>query len=232
MSVSATEFAKSDEQLAADKKFQQSLAHFNAPAPKALVETAVKSLEAKKHTVKVVDSDKEAVAYLGGLLKDGVSLSMGASTTLQQIGFIDYLKTQDARINNLKGKAAAAAAAGNMAEHGALLHQGASADVFLSSVAAISAEDGAIIGVDLSGSRVNGWLASKHLVLVTGSNKVVKDLAEAEQRVQYQLALESARVRVAYKIPGSAVNNKLVINGGNPFGPRITVVIINQAWGF
>ena len=192
----------------------------------------MKALTEKKHTVKVVETEKEACDYLASLLKDGTSVSMATSYTLHEIGLVDYLKTRDSSINNYKGKAAAAAAAGNMGEYYALIGKGLGADVFYTSVSAVT-EDGDIFAADLSGTRVGGWFAAKQLVIVLGSNKIVANDEAAEKRLyDYQLKVESARVRVAYKVPASAVINKVEIRAANPFGPRTTVVIVNKSLGF
>lgn len=205
---------------------------YSAPATKESVEKTAKALEAKQHVVKVVNDEKEAVAFLGSLLKDGVSVSTAGSQTLQEIGFVDYLKENDARINNFKGKAAKAAADGNQAEHGALLAQGLGADYFFSSVSAVT-EEGNIFAADLTGTRIGGWHAAKHLVIVLGSNKIVANDEEAEKRLtDYQYKLESARVRVAFGIPSSTIVNKVAVRAANPFGPRTTVVIINKPFGY
>jgi len=156
---------------------------------------------------------------------------MATSLTLQQIGFIEYLKKRENLIN-YKGQAAAAAEKGDMALQGELLAKGLGADVFLSSVSAVT-EEGDIFAADLSGTRVGGWFAAKHLVVVLGSNKIVANEAAAEKRLNdYQLKLESARVRVAYKVPASAVINKVAVRAANPFGPRTTVVIVKKSLGF
>lgn len=120
---SASEWAKNDAQLVADDAFKAVYGKYSTPVSQEALDKTVKALEEKKHTVKVVENEKEAVEYLASLVKDGVSVSMGTSLTLEQIGFIEYLKSQDMRINNLKGKAAAAAASGNMALHQELLQQ-------------------------------------------------------------------------------------------------------------
>lgn len=71
--------------------------------------------------------------------------------------------------------------------------------------------------------------------MVVGANKVVKDIEAARKRQQeYCLALESARVRVAYGIPASSINNTIEINGANPFAApgRFIVVIVEESLGF
>jgi hypothetical protein len=216
----------------ADAAFKGAYEKFSKPAPKEAVDKAVKALQDKKHTVKVVDSEKDALEYIKSLLKEGQSISMGTSQTLQEIGLIEWLKENDAKYNNLKGKAAAAAMAGNMAEHAKLLNQGFLADTYLSSVSAVS-QEGDIFSADLTGTRIGGYLTAGQLIIVLGSNKIVANEAEAEKRLwDYQLKVESARVRVAYGVPASAVINKIAIRSSNPFHSRITVVIVNKSLGF
>ena len=221
-----------DAELKADTAFQSVLAKYSAPASEQSIEKTAKALTDKKHTVKVVADEKEAVAYLAAELKDGMSVSTAGSQTLAEIGFIEYLKSRDGNIINYKGLAAAAAAAGNMAEHQALLEKGFLADSFYSSVSAVS-EEGDIFAADFSGSRVAGWFAAKRLIIVLGSNKIVANEVEADKRLyDYQYKLESARARVAYKIPGSSVNNKAAMRAANPYGPRTTIVIVKKSLGF
>merc|ERR1711964_82480 len=109
-----------------------------------------------------------------------------------------------------------------------------SADVFFTSVCAI-AEDGELYAVDLSGTRVGGFLASKHLVVVAGTHKIVKDHAAVLERTEkYCLTMESARVRDAYKIPGSQIVNVVQVNQKSPMSGkgRLTVVLIKEALGY
>lgn len=225
-------YAKSDEYLKVDAKFAKYSEKFGKAADDAKLEATVKALEKKGHSVKVFSDEKEAVAFLNSLIPDGSSVSMGASTTLHQIGFIDSLKARDAKINNFKAKSAAAGAAGDMAASSKFLKEGATADVFLSSCSAIT-QDGNLTVADLTGSRLSGWMAAGKLVVVAGTNKIVKDDAEAEERlVEYQLKLESARVRDVYKAPGSAIVNRVKVDSSNPYGSRITVVLIKKSLGY
>ena len=212
--------------------FAKAYAKYSKTASPELLAKTVKALEAKKHIVKVVKNEKEAQEYLQSLIPDGSSVSMGGSTTLDQIGFVEEIKKRDDKITNYKGKAVAAMMTGDMATYGKLVHQGYLADTFLSSCSAISA-DGDLFVVDMTGSRWGGWASAGKLVVVTGSNKLVENEAEAEARIQYQYQLESARVRVAYKIPASQISNKVVMKNVNPMAPpRVHVVIIEKSLGF
>jgi len=174
---------------------------------------------------------KEAADYVNALIPTGASLSQAFSTTLIQTGIVDALKARS-DVNNFKAKAVAAMASGDTAGYAKFARQGASADFFLSGVAAITA-DGNLHCVDASGSRLSGWHAAGKLVVVASTSKIVSNDAEAEERVGFQYQLESARVRVAYGIPHSSLNNRVVMRSGNPWGPRVIVVLISEeALGF
>lgn len=88
-------------------------------------------------------------------------------------------------------------------------------------------EDGKLVHADLSGSKVGGVaFGAGNVIVLVGSNKIVKDEAEAYKRThEFALAAESARARDAYGVPASAVVNYEVIRQANPFNPgRIQVV--------
>lgn len=106
--------------------------------------------------------------------------------------------------------------------------------MFFTSVTAIS-QEGELAAVDLTGTRVGGFLAAKELVVVAGTQKIVPDHAAVLQRTnEYCLAVESARVRDAYKIPGSQIVNSVSMKGKSPFSPapRLTVILIKHAYGY
>lgn len=224
---SAIEFAQSDAQLIKDSAFQESIITFNSPASDDVLAKAVKALEEKNHKVRVFETGKEATEYISSLIQDGTSVSLATSMTIAEIGLVDVLKTRDDKITNYKAMAAAAEDAGKQF---AFLGKGLSAQTFVSSVGAVST-DGNIHASDWTGTRIGGWLSSGHLVLVLGSNKIVTP-DQVEARMQYQLALESARARVVYGVLASAELNSTTIRSGNPYGARITLVIVKTSLGF
>jgi len=225
---------KSDPQI-------KSLAYdvYDKPAASQSVLAAQKSLIAKFHTCSVVKSGAEALEELKTILGDHKSsISLGYSTTLEQIGFHSFLKSKECQdIKNYKGEAAAADAK-DRAKASELRVSGLSADIFFTGVAAIS-EDGVIVSADASSTRIGGLTAAKKkAVIVVGANKIVKDEKAAMARLtDYQLPLESARARVAYAAygsKGSQIAYQAVIKTGTMFLPqRIHVIIIDGlSYGF
>jgi len=165
------------------------------------------------------------------LLQQGSTASYGGSTTLQQIGFLAALKARSGEVRCFRDDAEQTG--GDTKKYMALMRQGAAADYYVSSCSAIT-EAGALYAVDASSTRIAGWLNAGKLIVVAGTNKLVKDDAEAQERThKYQFPLESARCRVDYKgVPGSSVNNEVCIRRAYPDMPRVTVVLVEQALGF
>ena len=142
----------------------------------------------------------DAVKLLDGLIAAKSTVSYGGSTTLNQVGLLAAIKTRK-DVTCYRDLAGEAMAKGDMAGFAANVRQGASADIFLSSVDAIEASTGALHAVDASGSRICGWFSAGQLVIVAGTNKIVENEAEATDRLeQFQYKLESARCRAAHKV--------------------------------
>jgi len=194
------------------------------------IETTKKALEAKKYDVHIVHDEKEALEAIKKLVPNGASVYATGSTTLQEIGFIEYLKGQTP-YDNLKAKILSET---DPVKQGELWDKAYTADYFFSSTTAVT-HNGEFLAADASGTRVGGFVSSKNLVIVMGSNKIVADKATAHKRTQEcSLPMESARARVVYKVPGSVINNLVEINGPNPYGKpgRIHFIIVKKSLGF
>jgi len=193
------------------------------------------AIESKGHKATVVKDRAEALEAIKKLIPKGSSVLNGGSTTLGEIGFVDYLKGETPW-NNLHTPILAEKDMGKQSE----LRRKAitAADYYLSSVSAVTVT-GEFIACDLTGTRVGSFThAASNVVLVVGSNKIVQDLEAARARQRdYCLPLESARVRIAYAAMGvkaSQINNSLEITSGNPFAPpgRYHVILVNESLGY
>jgi len=193
------------------------------------VENTKKGLEAAGLKASVVHNAKEALELLKTLVK-GTDTFAAHSTTLNEIGFTDYAKNQtDFPSHNTKILTET-----DYSKSADLRRQGMSATNFITSANAVG-QDGSITITDASGSRTGGiTYAAKNVFVVIGSNKIVKDKAEAQKRTyEFSLPIESARARVAYGTPGSAIKYEVVVHGGSAWRPGgIHVIIIKQVLGF
>ncbi|TPX31185.1 hypothetical protein SmJEL517_g05398 [Synchytrium microbalum] len=204
-------------------------AKYYVKASDASIANVKAALEKKTHKVHIVETGADALAKIKELIPAKATVMTGGSTTLVSIGFTGFLsktKNADLPFVNL-GEAIFAEKDQGKAANMRRLALGA--DVFVSSVSALS-EEGDIVACDLTGTRVGGFLACGTLVIVTSSQKIVPTYADAIKRTEeFALAVESARVRVAYKIPASTAANWLSIRAGNPFAPgRIHVIIVKD----
>ncbi|KAF8929745.1 hypothetical protein EDD21DRAFT_361115 [Dissophora ornata] len=221
-----TALVKSDAQLAALADH-----HYTKTVSAERVNAAKAGLEANGFKVHIVNSRGEAFETLKSLIPAGVSLNNAHSTTLEEIGFITYLKGETPW-NNVHAQILAET---DYAKQGELRRTiGSTVDYYLTSMSAIT-EDGKLAHADLSGSKVGGVaFGAGNVIVVAGTNKIVKDEDEAWKRTnEFALAAESARARDAYGVPASAIVNYEVIRKANPFNPnRIQVVLVNDALGF
>ncbi|KAG0046649.1 hypothetical protein BGZ83_008205 [Gryganskiella cystojenkinii] len=217
---------KSDAQLAAlaGHKYTKVVSAERVAAAKA-------GLEANGFKVTVASSRGEAFETLKSLIPAGSSVNNAHSTTLEEIGFITYLKGETPW-NNVH---ATILAEKDYAKQGELRRTiGSTVDYYLTSMSAVT-EDGKLAHADLSGSKVGGVaFGAANVIVVVGTNKIVKDEDEAWTRTnEFALAAESARARDAYGVPASAISNYEVIRKANPFNPnRIQVLLVNDSLGF
>jgi len=204
---------------------------YSQAASEEVLLRAKAGLESKHHFCTIVQSKTEALELVKSLIPADSSVATGGSTTLKEIGLIDFLKTETGW-NNLHAKILAEPDQGKAAE---LRRLSMTADYYLSSVTAIS-EQGDLTVCDATGNRCGPFtFAAKKLIIVAGSNKIVPNYEEALQRTQeYCFPLESARARIAYGVPGSMLNNFVAIRGSSPWSPpgRFHVIIVKESLGY
>jgi len=107
---------------------------------------------------------------------------------------------------------------------------GSASDYAIGSVHALTEEGHAVIA-SASGSQLPNYVyGAKNFIWVVGSQKLVKNLDEAIERIEdYSFHLEDERAQKAYGINSSI--NKILIYRKEPRG-RGTVYIIREAVGF
>ncbi|HYA32372.1 MAG TPA: lactate utilization protein, partial [Candidatus Bathyarchaeia archaeon] len=132
-----------------------------------------------------------ALKALRDLIPAGADVMSGSSTTLLEIGYGDFIASELSPWNDLHR---ALIAENDEATRHELRRASVTADYFVSGVNAI-AQSGEIVACDKSGSRVGAWpFAAGHLILVSGTNKIVPTLSAAFQRVrEYAYPLENVR---------------------------------------
>jgi hypothetical protein len=158
------------------------------------VERTINTLEKNNFETLYVSDSKAALEEVMKRIPDGVTVGVGGSVTLAQIGLLDALK--DRKIQLIWPQQQAK----SDEERLELFRKCFSTDVFLSSTNAVT-EDGRLYNVDATGNRVGAmFIGPKKTIIVCGVNKIVKDLEAAEKRVREWTAPQNAK-RLGKKTP-------------------------------
>ncbi|MDD3857741.1 MAG: lactate utilization protein [Methanoculleus sp.] len=201
---------------------------WNRVPDEATIKRTAEAVEARNIGVILVDSAEDALRAVIDLLPEGAEVMNGYSTTLVEMGFDRVLK------ENPKGWRdyhAVVTAENDTEKRHALRRKSVAADYFLSGVQAI-AESGEIVGCDKTGSRMGAWPhAAAHLVLVSGTNKIVPTVDDALRRCrEYCLPLENQRSQHVYGM-GSYIGKHVILDKEDADG-RITLVLIKERLGY
>ncbi|ELZ88626.1 lactate utilization protein [Haloferax sulfurifontis] len=192
------------------------------------VEATVENLEASGFDVVVVDTADEALETLQSHIPAGVSVMNGHSTTLEEIGFDDYLSEGDHEWESLPDQIWSI---DDDAERQAARRDSQTADYFLGGINAI-AQTGDLVAADLSGSRIGAYpFAASNVVIVSGINKIVPTLDDALDRLEaVAYPLENERAKEAYGVE-SMIAKQLIFRQEVEEG-RTTVVLIREQLGY
>lgn len=179
----------------------------------------------------VVVSDRAAVlAKVKELIPAGASVMNGSSRTLEETGFVEYLKDGEHGWNNLH---AAIVEEEDAARKADLRRQALFADYYLGSAHAIT-EEGEFIIASASGSQLPHLVStSPNIVLVAGAQKIVPTREAGLKRVQtYVFPLEDARMK-ALGYPGSMLAKILIFANEHPMmGRKVRLLLVNEKLGF
>ena len=185
-------------------------------------------MKERNFEVEIVASKEEALEAVKNSLPKGVEVMTGSSTTLKEIGFMDYLSSKESKVVSLQEKINEE---NDQQKRQDLRRNSVTAEYFVSSVNALT-EEGIIVAVDASGSRVGAMLfAAEKLILVIGAQKITKNVEEAMRRIRdYVFPKENERAMAAYGVNSSL--NKWIILERESFPSRVKVILVEEALGF
>ncbi|MBI5400611.1 MAG: lactate utilization protein [Candidatus Yonathbacteria bacterium] len=200
----------------------------NIPSDEVIAKVA-ENLKARNITPIIVDTKEQALAEIKKLIPAGGAVMNGSSTTLQEIGFVDYLKAGEhgwdnvhADILNEKDESKKA----RMRKESVL------ADYFLGSVHAIT-EAGQLLIASASGSQLSSYaFTSNNVIWVASANKIVADREAGFKRIEdHVFPLENKRMQgVGY--PGSTIGRVLVFEREIMPNRHLTMILVKEKLGF
>ena len=198
-------------ELASDRKIQQTI--------DALKTNGINAL--------VVENQKLAKEKVFELLPLGAEVMTMSSVTLQTTGIakeIDESGKYDSVRNKLKKM-------DRKTQSLEMRKLGAAPAWAVGSVNAVT-EDGIVMTASNTGSQLGPYVyGSEHVIWVVGTQKIVKDIDEAVERIyEYCLPLESERLKKIFGSPSNA-SKKLTIS--EEIRPnRITLIFVKEKLGF
>lgn len=203
---------------------------YNTLASKESITKTVAAL--KEHNVEatVVTTKEEALAAIKQLIPNGASVMNGSSVTLEQIGFVDYLKSNSHPWNNLH---AGILAEQDKEKQGLLRKQAVLSDYYLGSVHALS-ETGEFLIASNSGSQLPHIVyTSPNLIFVVSTQKIVPSLTEAMKRLEeYVIPLEDKHMQDLYGI-NTALSKIVIFKRENPMmGRSVKMILVEEQLGF
>jgi hypothetical protein len=203
---------------------------WNTAASRESVERTAKALAANGFEVHRVATGADAKAKVLELLPAGAEVFTMTSVTLDRLG-ISKEVNESGRYVSVRN------ALGGMSreKQGREMRRlGAAPDVALGSAHAVS-ETGTIVVASLTGSQLPAYVGGAGtVILVVGSQKIVRDVDEGMARVrEYLIELESARARAAYGLPATFRThpNKVLLMEHELEPGRVKIVLIDEPAG-
>jgi L-lactate utilization protein LutC len=207
------------------KEEQMSAARFKQVADAARIEKAVSALNAKGFAAQSVPNAAAAKEAVLKMVPAGSEVFTYTSATLDATGLTEALNA--APYKSLRDKMYGL----DRNTQGAEMRAIGAAPAFAVGSANAVTETGELMLASATGSQLPAYAyGAGHVVFVVGAQKIVKNLAEANERIEtYTLPLEDVRAQAAYGV-NSAINKSLVLHGEQP--GRIDVVIVAEELGF
>ncbi len=181
-----------------------------------------------------VKTKEEALELAKTYIKSGMSVGLGGSESVKEIGLLDYLlNNKDITVFNQYEDGI------SMDENIYRRRQGLVSDIFVTSTNAIT-KDGKLVNADGSGNRVAAFsYGPKNVLVIVGINKIVEDVEAGFKRVMEVAAVKNI----------ARINNKAIEMGKEPkynldniankFSwvkaddkDRIIIILVNEELGY
>lgn len=204
--------------------------NYETTANTEAVKKTITALAERGVAATLVHDRAEALEKVKALIPEGASVMNGSSRTLEEIGFIDYLKSGNHGWKNLHEEILLEK---DSAKQATLRKQAVLSDYYLGSVHAV-AETGQLVIASNSGSQLPHIVfTSPNLIFVVGTQKLAADLDAALARVrEHVLPLEDKRMKEV-GMGGSAISKLLIFEREPAFlGRKVHVIFVNEKLGF
>ncbi|MGC8971714.1 MAG: lactate utilization protein [bacterium] len=202
-----------------------------------LMERVVENLKKRGFNAFWSRTKEEAKDKLLAIIPKTAKVGIGGSVTIRELGIIDELTNRgNIVVHHWKSGLSSD-------EDFQIRREELITDVFLASTNAITI-DGVIINTDGVGNRVAGMIfGPKHVILVTGINKIVKDIDEAIWRIKniatpmnaHRLGLNTPCAKLGYCINCSSnvsICRVTTIIEHKPSKTDFTIILVAEELGY
>lgn len=195
------------------------------------LDKTVASLTARGFKPTVFERGAEAFAALKTAIPQGASVMNGSSVTLEQIGFVDYLKSGAHGWNNMHEMILAEK---DPVAQARKRREALISDYYLGSAHALS-ESGEMIIASNTGSQLPHIVySSPNVILVVGSQKIVSTVEAGQKRLrEHVIPLEEEHMQQKYGV-STALNKEFIYHGENVAftGRSVQVFLVKEQLGF
>lgn len=203
---------------------------YDTLAKKEAVDKTIKALGSKNIETFLVRNGAEALEMIKELIPKGASVMNGSSRTLEQIGFMEYLKSGEHGWKNLHETVLAEK---DPVKQAILRKEAVLSDYYLGSVHALL-ENGEFIVASNTGSQLPHIVySSQNLIFVVSTKKIVPTLSEGMNRLEkHVFPLEDERLREKFGM-GTALNKIVIFKNENPgLGRNVRLILVEEDLGF
>ena len=199
------------------------------------MEKLLETLKSCGYNAQFVKNKDEAFELAKTFIKPNMSVGLGGSVSVQQIGLLEYLVNKEDIVLHNQYEAGI-----SMEENVERRRQGLVSDIFVTSVNAIT-RDGKLVNADGSGNRVAAFsYGPKKVLVIVGINKIVETLEDGFKRVMEVSAVKNIeRINnIAIKMGKEPRYN--LENIANKFSwvkadedkGRITIILVDEELGY
>jgi L-lactate utilization protein LutC len=198
-------------------------------ASKEAIKRAMEALKARNINVELVTNKEDALRKINKMIPPGREVMTGSSTTLDQIGFTELLKSGKHPWKNLKDQILSEK---DPVKQMDLRKKSVTSEYFLGSVHAV-AETGEILDVSATGSQIGSYaFCSDNVIWIVGTQKIVSTLEEGFKRIhEHVVPLEDKRMKsIGY--PGTTIGKILIFEREINENRKINLIFVNEKLGF
>ena len=197
-------------------------------ADRETIGETIAALQKRGIQAELAESRNDALSRLQQLIPAGAEVMTGSSRTLEEIGFLDVLKSDSHQWKNIKSEILAEKDTARQIE---LRLRSTLSQYFIGSVHAVT-RSGEVVAASAGGSQLAAYAyGAKNVIWVVGTQKIVENLDAAITRIrEHSLPLEDQRMK-SLGYPGSFVGKILIVEKEGPF-QIARLIFVNDSLGF